>query len=101
MKEIRLEAMKLAFQAAIQYGAFDVRNLTPIQRERDFGSTHNWGEHYEAIESVADAIYAYVTKDDETQNCIPPHLEAVLNLHKLRNIDPNTDASDYQNEKDK
>lgn len=73
---LRLESMKFAMQAALQYGAFDPRNLTNIAV---LGQTpdHNICEHYPAFEQLAESIFSYLKKEEE-KSVLPEGTEGNL-----------------------
>jgi hypothetical protein len=52
--------MELAFRAAIEHGLFSTK-LTPISDGKS--TDYNLGEHYETIQSLADALFQYITQD--------------------------------------
>ncbi len=90
MTNLKLEAMKLAFQAALQYGAFEALKLTPNKpgtSSSELKPTHNWGEHYEAIEGLADAIYTYINHVEKNPE-LDPRVAEIAYLHQMRGIQP-------------
>lgn len=59
--ELKLECLKLAFQAAIQYGAFKPENLSVHDNDSRGRPNHNWGTHFKAILALADGLYLHLT----------------------------------------
>lgn len=64
MKEtrLRIECMRLAMQAALQYGAFSSDKLTQPQDEDE---QEDFGEHWPAIVGLADAIFKWCDNNPE------------------------------------
>lgn len=64
-ENIKLECLKLAFSAAIQYGAFKPENLGARGHTHDGRPNHNWSTHFGAILGMADALFEHVSKKDD------------------------------------
>jgi len=62
--KIRTVAMEFAFQAALQYGAFQKTSLPIVSANREDGRPieHNWAHPFPDIIAVADTIYSYILK---------------------------------------
>lgn len=86
MTNLKLEAMKLAFQAALQHGAFEIRNLKNISKD-PLEPDYNLGQHYEAIEGLADAIYMYINHVEKHPE-LDPRVAEIAYLHNTRGIQP-------------